>query len=134
MSKAKAKATTSGKPLPSSPDEALIRACVHYALAVSAVHAAFTADPDGNSTYAEPIANKCERRANKALAVISSTPAATFAGINAKARIVEALLHDNNDMSKKSAAFLASFAADVKTQSEAVLEAEWVAARKAVQS
>ena len=82
MAKAKRKDTT--PTMPSAPDAQLIRDCVHYSLAVASIHAAFKADPDTDNVYAERVADRCERQSNKVLAVISSTPAATFGGATLK--------------------------------------------------
>jgi hypothetical protein len=133
MTAHKRKATTRAatKSLPATPDAELIRACVRYAQAIAAADAAFTADPDGDSAYAEPAADKYYRGANKSLAVISSIAATTASGVCAKANIVKLLLRDNN-LEPKCAAFFATFAADVKAQSEALLKADRAAANKIV--
>jgi hypothetical protein len=132
MSKAKAK-TTIVAPLPSALEADLIRNCMEYAQAVAATTAAFAVDPDGNNIYAERVADRCGRRAGKALANISGTQAATVAGIAAKARVVEFLLREN-DIQPECAAFFASFASDVREQTRKTVEADFSAAQKAVQS
>src|SRR4051794_11568375 len=68
----------------SKPDAALIRNCVEYAQCVGAYNFAFKADPDGNSETAESLNQVFERRARKALHAITSTPAKSAIGIEAK--------------------------------------------------
>ena len=73
MSKAKAKTTTKAA-TEASPDAELIRSCVRFAQAVAAASAAFKADPDDNSKYAEPAADARYRAATKEIIFIGDVP------------------------------------------------------------
>jgi hypothetical protein len=105
-------------------ETALIRECVIYAQSVAAWAGGFDADPDGDSAHAAPLGKSHFARAEQALAKISRTPAMTAEGLQAKARIVPAIMKAAAGcvMDKEEGAFLSSFGADVKAFLEPILD------------
>ena len=101
-----------------SADYDVIRACVLVASNLAAYRAAIAADPSGNSDYVNEDTH-FYRRALKALAV-AAAPVITEQGLDAKARIIKAVLDDNADfeLTEEAFAFVVSFAADVKAHYE----------------
>jgi hypothetical protein len=95
-------------------DTALIRECVLYAQASGAFDAGFNADPT-DSKFAEKLGERHQRQIDALLHTISTTPATTAQGLQAKARIVPTVISNAaKSMDEREEAFMISFAADVK--------------------
>ena len=114
-----------------APDDAkLIAQCSKYVMSSAAYNAAYDADPDPNNVNAERVCSRPYSKARAALAALSSMEATSAHGLNAKCRTVPALLRDFDHMPKEVAAFLESFAADVRAWTAPACEA---AAKKATE-
>lgn len=114
-----AKATRKHKPriVKKQPSDApLIRACVLYAQSISAYHAGFLADPDGNSNHAEPMGERPRTAAIMTLAKLATMKAETAAGLSAMARIVPLIAKDGEGRfgDLDAANFILAFADNVK--------------------
>jgi hypothetical protein len=113
-------------------DARLIKECVIYAQEIAAFHAGFTADPDGSSKHAAGLGDRHERRAQQALAKIAAMKASTPEGLQAKARILPVVIHDDEgSMESDSEVFYRTFAADVRAFLDPLVHANWLAADKA---
>jgi hypothetical protein len=101
------------------PDRDLIEACMDYCAGSAAFHAAFFADPDGNSAFAEARRDKMGRCALK---VATKLQAQTMLGLSSKARaavyMLERDLHSLDAVESKERDFLLSLAKDVKRFSD----------------
>lgn len=129
MTKSKSKPTTKAA---STPDAALVLACVHYAQALGAATAAFIADPDPSSKHAGAAAGPAYRRADKLLEAIGAMKATTATGLAAKARIITiAIDADEGSLEDRTIAFFNSFAAEAKLYFDDVISTEWRAERDA---
>lgn len=97
-------------------DRAIISACVVYAQSISAYHAGFKGDPDGNSAYAAPLGERHYSKARDTLAKIATMKATSAAGLSAMARIVPFVASDNEGVfgEQDAAAFVLAFAINVK--------------------
>jgi hypothetical protein len=101
---------------------ALIRECILFVQSVAAYDAGFKADPDGDYAHAARLGDRHLDRASEAFEKISRTPATTTEGLQAKARIVPALIkHAAQSMDEREEAFFLSFAADVKAYLDPIL-------------
>lgn len=115
-----------------SKDERLINECVIFAQSVAANDAGYDADPDGNNEYATRAGARHSARAAAALAYISETPATTAEALQAKARIIPAVIKDAaHSMDEREEAFFLSFGADVKDYLQHIIDANWKAAAEA---
>jgi hypothetical protein len=106
---------SSSPPKPVDENAAIIRAAVTYAQSTVGFHAGFAVDPDGNNSTASDSGDRCERRAQSALAELARMKATTAAAIAAKARIVPIFLGDNPDFNETDQAFLVGLARDMHT-------------------
>jgi hypothetical protein len=110
-------------------DAKIVTACLGYSMTISAVSAAFEADPDGNSKNAARITGPYYERATKYL-ITATTPAATMIGLSAKARIVPIVLLDaEGTLEEENENFLSAFAADVQRLVQDAVDADWRAAK-----
>ena len=110
-----------------STEAAIIEASVSYCSNIAAATAAFSGDPTGDSTFAEPAADLYSDSARKQLRKIVEMRATSAKALSAKARACAALVNDiGGDMPEPlwSEAFR-TFAWDVKEFFRGTIEAEY---------
>jgi hypothetical protein len=101
----------SSKPETTHQDEALIKACIDFAVAVRGASGAFEADPTGDNEFASKMDVVLLRRAEKQQALIVSLRPSTLDGLRAKAAAADmALTFDLGS----SANLLSSLCTDIK--------------------
>lgn len=122
---------------PAPKDDAdIIRACVAYAMAVSASHNAFSCDPTGNSTFAEVATRRTDQHARRYLQD-ATAPALHPEGIEAKLRATavligqqeQAAVSDIYTFEEYEVDFLRSIVADARKFLKPVLHERWLASR-----
>ena len=112
-----------------STEAEIIAASVSYCSNIAAATAAFSGDPTGSSTFAEPAADIYSDNARKQLRKIVEMRATSAKALSAKARACVALVNDiGGDMPEPlwSEAFR-TFARDVKEYFRETIEAEYAA-------
>jgi hypothetical protein len=117
-------------------DEIIIRESVTYAQAIAAFHSGFQADPDGDFENAAGLGARYERIARAALARLASIPTSSAEALQAKARIVPMILHDDGHghIREDSGAFYQAFAADVCGFLEPIINKNAEQRKRAAQS
>ncbi|MCC6948830.1 MAG: hypothetical protein IT539_13765 [Bradyrhizobiaceae bacterium] len=115
------------RPRKAEDDRELIAKCIEYAQALAAFHASFFADPDGNSVNAEKTAHGYLRKAERALEAISTMPARTPEGLEAKARLLMTFCRDQEDFapSETDRILLKQFVLEVRALLLPMMEERW---------
>jgi hypothetical protein len=108
-------------------DRELIENCIIAGQCQVAYQATFRLDPDPNLKHAEPLSAPIARRRDKAIAAATELLAHTVAGLDAKARLAEALFEDQDtkdhlmvEFNQLVAKFLRVFSIDTKRMMHAL--------------